>query len=101
MPKAATKSITEIVYPKGMARGAQAEQAILARAFFELDTPIYQLRYAALLAEHAAEAIGESNDDIEMATLTVRHVAQLAQQLEDLWHASHAESCDAGRLAAA
>jgi hypothetical protein len=56
---------------------------------------------AALIAEKAAVAIDEPNDQIEMATLAARHVAQLAQQLEELWLELHNAACEAGYAAAA
>jgi hypothetical protein len=64
------------------------------------ESPIYQLRLAALIAEKAAIAIDESNDQIEMATLAARHVAQLAQQLEELWLELHNAACGASYAAA-
>jgi hypothetical protein len=78
--------------PEAIATLADAERAVEARAFQSLDAPIYELRYAALLAERAAEAISDSNDEIEIATLAVRLVARLAQELEDKWHSLHAEA---------
>jgi hypothetical protein len=102
MAKAATKSITEVLDPKGVARAAQeAERAIFADAFCALESPIAALRLAALIAERAADAIDESNDQIEMATYAARHVAEVAQQLEELWTSFHNEACDAGHNAAA
>lgn len=84
MPKAAIKSSTEI-----------AQQEIFARAFQEIETPITELRLAAQLAERAADDIGESTDDVQRAIYAVRHVAEVAQKLEQLWLDLYNPGCEA------
>jgi hypothetical protein len=75
-----------------------------ARAFNELESPIDDLRRAALLALqqlHRALEEVDLTEENELAIFAVDQVFRLAKGLEDRWLELHDESCQTGRAAAA